>query len=1273
LLLTKTALFLKAFLIFIYISYLAHKATVLLTMRIDSHCRFRHILCLLLMADYFLKNCCNTVFANSDRHQHREKVSKRFQLFQCTLRDHYTALLAAQNDTNTTSSTTTSAHHFAKLAYAKYIYTPPFRGTRLDRVHALQTSFPPFSDSLRQSSLQTIRTMFTHAYDSYMIHAYPAPELHPLSCTPATFDLVRLPALTLIDALDTLLVMNNATEFARAVERLRSVQLVVDQNVSVFETTIRVVGGLASAHLLVTAMQPIVLQADVMDESGAVRWGYTGKERCPVATAAAGSSSSSSASKSNCPVGTSSDSSKDMNLETIFSSDYHDTNDVCILPKNQTAQPPSPPLLWKYDGSLLTMAVQLAERLLPAFNTRTGIPYGTVNLLYGVPAGETPIASLAGGGTLTLEFELLSRLSGDPRFGRAAKLASRALFLRKSPLHLYGKHIDAQTGQWTEPLSGIGSNSDSYFEYLAKQYFLFPQDDDFWITFMSAYAGVYNHSRLGEWYANVDMNVGSHRGQSQKLLESLMAFWPGMQSLLGEFAPAAHVLNSMMMVRELLGFLPERFNYETWKPDVGRGAAKHPLRPELLESCYSMHRATRGLTPTQTSGWQWAAEFALRKLAQNTRTECGYASVSSIAAHVTGLNEQRIPADLLTDEMPSFFLSETLKYLYLTFDDDNFLHQDEHRWIFTTEAHPIHYVEKPNEKRNSERLEKQVESLKLLLKERLHNTNIRKTDASLFHEKWAAETSLPAYMKEVLAVQDDALTQRKQTATSGGFFFNDTRILGPYTPDTFVAGDFEIDSKQQENLAHLAMMPLGSGTGTLLRVACPNIYASELLWINALNGGAVDYSDVYMSVISDDPNEHSNTFVVLGAAEAIGMLGSGHLLRQQEDTCPRSSDTNDEIPAKIPDNPLEVSQNTVEAGHVLQLRSPMGLFDVQPFPQGDGFYIQHVESGETIVATFLADATNSSNDFVMAYSATTVPEHRSKDEESKTAWRIMASRLAKLKGNRNEPKLDPATMEDRSVVFSDFEGHAFSCEVEVVEKYTDQNNGGKEGEEVLAKYPCAPALFGPTRLPLLIKSGGICIERMAYAPPKDDEVGCIRAASDPIGGALAEGTCAYDPSNSFCAQSNSIQITHRGGCSFYAKAVNLRNRFQADGVIVLNDDPTDLFVMSYGDDSELLLNPDDVPCSVLLTGHDGEDLLSKLQVDANESDTYIVTRISISSQQSTLENEVSFENTFWPVVRANRLLLHVYAKGGWGVEANKNTEGSDWQLKLLKHNKGSTS
>lgn len=78
-----------------------------------------------------------------------------------------------------------------------------------------------------------------------------------------------------------------------------------------------------------------------------------------------------------------------------------------------------------YKGHLLHLATDLGERILPAFNTRTGIPYGTVNLRSGIPKGETMISSTAAAGTLLIEFEVLSSLTGDPRFGNAASIATK--------------------------------------------------------------------------------------------------------------------------------------------------------------------------------------------------------------------------------------------------------------------------------------------------------------------------------------------------------------------------------------------------------------------------------------------------------------------------------------------------------------------------------------------------------------------------------------------------------------------------------------------------------------------------------------------------------------------------------------------------------------------------------------------------------------------------------------------------------------------------------
>eukprot|EP00984_Skeletonema_dohrnii_P025645 scaffold14824_cov74-Skeletonema_dohrnii-CCMP3373.AAC.1 len=86
---------------------------------------------------------------------------------------------------------------------------------------AVGGSFPPMPPSQIEANKQLLKQMFTHAWNSYMYNAFPASELQPLTCRPGTFNLVRIPALTLIDTLDTLIIMNNFTEFARSVERLR--------------------------------------------------------------------------------------------------------------------------------------------------------------------------------------------------------------------------------------------------------------------------------------------------------------------------------------------------------------------------------------------------------------------------------------------------------------------------------------------------------------------------------------------------------------------------------------------------------------------------------------------------------------------------------------------------------------------------------------------------------------------------------------------------------------------------------------------------------------------------------------------------------------------------------------------------------------------------------------------------------------------------------------------------------------------------------------------
>jgi len=237
----------------------------------------------------------------------------------------------------------------------------------------------------------------------------------------------------------------------------------------------------------------------------------------------------------------------------------------------------------------------------------------------------------------------------------------------------------------------------------------------------------------------------------QPKLDGLMAFYPGMQVLLGELVPGARSINSFFLVRDQLGFLPEVFNVQKWKVTNQHYA----LRPELLESCYFLHRGTRGVrgpkivdgktnatTTTTTTSWQWAADFALHAIETLTRTECGYGVINYVSPTTSGSmipdfvhhhpNQQQKQRDRhgieLMDEMPSYFLSETIKYLYLTFDDNNILHRDlERQWVFTTEAHPIHHVppayyhDTQNSKNNNTTSDNSTDHLPEQLKDKTRN------------------------------------------------------------------------------------------------------------------------------------------------------------------------------------------------------------------------------------------------------------------------------------------------------------------------------------------------------------------------------------------------------------------------------------------------------------------------------------------------------------------------------------------------------------------------
>ena len=109
--------------------------------------------------------------------------------------------------------------------------------------------FVPFQFKGPQNDRQTkVVEAFKHAWTNYRTYAWGHDHLKPISKSAQNwFGL----GLTLIDSLDTMYIMNLKDEFEEAKDWVdNKLDLNIDKDVNLFETTIRVLGGLLSAYHL---------------------------------------------------------------------------------------------------------------------------------------------------------------------------------------------------------------------------------------------------------------------------------------------------------------------------------------------------------------------------------------------------------------------------------------------------------------------------------------------------------------------------------------------------------------------------------------------------------------------------------------------------------------------------------------------------------------------------------------------------------------------------------------------------------------------------------------------------------------------------------------------------------------------------------------------------------------------------------------------------------------------------------------------------------------
>jgi len=351
----------------------------------------------------------------------------------------------------------------------------------------------------------------------------------------------------------------------------------------------------------------------------------------------------------------------------------------------------------------LERAIELAERILPAMNTSSGLPLPRWNLARGLgkstydPRKEPTI--LAEAGSFQLEFRYLSAVTGDLRYSKAAEVASQAIRDAGAdglvPVHL----TPAEGGkpQLMPDRLAMGALADSYYEYLLKQWLQSPEEThhrDAWLAVMDALPSLVVPDPRAEGSGSSKLQLLEMNRQGGLLwkMDHLSCFVPGMIALgLRHMSDDELLQNSRnetwhrmaagltstcahLWMDTKSGLAPEFVFFDKMKSGektIPRGAQHSYLRPETAESLFYLYRMTG-----QTRYRKWGKKL-FRSIVEHSQVAGGYGSVEDVTV---------VPTKKM-DEMQSFVMAETFKYLYLLFSPTEAFDLD--RYVLNTEGHPL--------------------------------------------------------------------------------------------------------------------------------------------------------------------------------------------------------------------------------------------------------------------------------------------------------------------------------------------------------------------------------------------------------------------------------------------------------------------------------------------------------------------------------------------------------------------------------------------------------
>ncbi len=326
------------------------------------------------------------------------------------------------------------------------------------------------------------------------------------------------------------------------------------------------------------------------------------------------------------------------------------------------------------DLKILDKAEDFGKRMLKAFDSPTGIPYYWVNLKTGEAKGAK--INLAEAASYMFELGILSYYTKNPVYYQAAKKASQAIWERRSELNLVADLIDVETGEWLSDNSHICAGADSYYEYLYKSMLLFGDPDSkiMWkesIAAINTYVAEESDTSL--WYGRVNMYTGERDckdpysgDQFARRVTLYDAFFQSILALDGDLYRAEKTQKTWDWLWNKYGLEPMIYDYKADSVTF----PVYDLNPEIIESAYYLNHITgkKEFYDMVVQYWEDIKTYC--------KTEVAFSSVEDVRTM-----EKK-------DYMPTFFLAETLKYLYLTFiEETGDFNLDD--YVFNTEAHPF--------------------------------------------------------------------------------------------------------------------------------------------------------------------------------------------------------------------------------------------------------------------------------------------------------------------------------------------------------------------------------------------------------------------------------------------------------------------------------------------------------------------------------------------------------------------------------------------------------